>query len=194
MRLSFHSTAFYRCFATSLVVSATLLVTACVHRKIGQVLPPVTLSDTRTKRNLVVGQLFFERKNGELLAGPNLQNIGLASHSEVLGPLSVSRPDITLGEFLSAIGASSASCEASLLPQKSASEDDGWFQAERDKVVGTEVSLLLEDVRNEVFEPRSLARLIKEERHTSTGDVPWLPTDGSAPHDVRGAVAVVQAI
>src|SRR5579862_1781838 len=113
MLSSFPSTTVNKLFAVSLIVSAMLLATGCAHRGIRNVRPPVTLSDTRTKRNLVVGQVFSQGTNGELLAGPNLQAFGLVSHSVSLGPLSVSQPDITLGEFLSAIGASSASCEAS---------------------------------------------------------------------------------
>src|SRR5579862_608221 len=111
MRSLFISTPVNKFLAESLIVSAMLLVTGCAHRGIRHVLPPVTLSDTRTKRNLVVGQVFFQGNDGQLVAGPNLQAFGLVSHSMSLGPVSVSQPDITLGEFISAIGASNASCE-----------------------------------------------------------------------------------
>jgi hypothetical protein len=192
MRSSFPSTPVDKFFALSLVVSAMLLTTDCAHRAIRPVLPPVTLSDTKTKRNLVVGQIFSQGKNGELVAGPNLQALGLVSHSVSLGPVSVSQPDITLGEFLRAIGASSASCEASLPWQKVRHEGHDWSQKEEDTVVGEDVSFLLEDVSEEVADPQSLRRLLREEGRRSPGNVPWMPNENSA--DARATVAVVQAL
>jgi hypothetical protein len=186
------------CLALSLGVSVTLLPSGCVHRKIGQVLPPLTLSDTRTKLNLVVGQVFFEGANGEVFGGPNLQSAGLTWRSVSLGPISVSQHDMTLGEFLSAIGASSASCELSSQPFSSVSlakEDGGWFQAEQDSVVGEEVSLLFEDVSSEIADPNSLGKLFIEGLGRSIGKAPPLDAhSSSAPVDMRGAFAVVQAL
>jgi hypothetical protein len=192
MLSSFPSTPVNKFFAVSLIVSAMLLATGCTHRGIREVLPPVTFSDTKTKRNLVVGQVFSQGIKGELVAGPNLQALGLVSHSVSLGPLSVSQPDITLGEFLSAIGASSASCEASLQWQKVTHEDQDWFQKEEHLQVGEEVSFLLEDVSEEVAEPKSLGRLFREEARRSTGNVPWMPNENSA--QARATVALVQAL
>jgi hypothetical protein len=192
MRSSFASTPVDKFFALSLIVSAMLLTTACAHRGIRQILPPVTLSDTRTKRNLVVGQVFSQGTNGELAAGPNLRAFGLVSHSLSLGPLTVSQPDITLGELLSAIGASSASCEASLPWQQVTHEGHDWFKKEEDTLVGEDVSFLLEDVSEEIAEPKSLGRLFREEGRRSTGKVPWMPNENSA-HS-RATVAVVQTL
>jgi hypothetical protein len=128
----------------------------------------VTFSDTQTKRNLVVGQICFQGANGELVAGPNLQTVGLVSHSVSLGPVSVSQPDITLGEFLNVIGASYTSCGASLLSRKVGDDNAGWFRAEQNKPVGEEVSLLLEDVRNEIAEPKSLVKLYRRDEGRGT--------------------------
>ena len=178
-----------------LVVSVTLLATGCAHRVIRQVLPSVTLSDTTTKRNLVVGQVFFRDANRKLVDGPNLQSVGLVSHSVRLSPLSFNQPDITLGEFLTVIGGSSASCDASFPGQKLPHEGGTeWFQKEQHTVVGTEVSLLLKNVTEEVAEPQSLLRLLKEETRRSGGKVPWMPSDNPAYTRDTVAVAVVQAL
>jgi hypothetical protein len=184
----------YKYATAALALTATLLISACVHRRIAQTFPPVTLSEPKTKRNLVVGQLLLERNDGELVAGPNLQTFGVVSHSVRLGSVSVSQADITLGEFLSVIGASSATCDAIFPSLKVVDSDVNWFTEEKDKVVGTEVSLLLGDVSNEVVEPKSLARLLKEERRRSADKVPWAPQGDSSGTDVRGAVAVNQAM
>jgi hypothetical protein len=165
-----------RHLAASLALSSTLLTTGCVPHKVIRVLPPVTLSDTRTKRNLAVGQLFFEDIDGQLTAGPNLQSLGLQSHSVPLGPVSVSQPDITLAEFLNAIGGSSASCEAALPQQTSSQDGVDWFSKEKDTLVGEDVSLLLEDVSEVVADPKSLTQLFKAEYRRSGTGVPWAPT------------------
>ena len=142
-------------------------------------LPQVMLSDTRTKSNLVVGQVFFEGSNGDLATGPNLKSFGLVSREVHLGPISVSQPDITLGELLNAIGASDSSCGASLPTQKARREGLGWFEHEKDVLVGTEVSLLLEDAAEELVDPNSLQRLYREASSRSVKD-PWAPADNSA--------------
>lgn len=192
MRPSFLSTIAVKSSATALIVSSVLMITGCIHRSFGRVLPPVMLGDTRTKRNLVVGQVFFERDDG-LLSGPNLQNLGLAVRSVPVGLVSVSQPDITLREFLSAIGASSRSCEASLPLQKSEDEKADWFQGQQQKLIGEDVSLLFEDVSNEFAEPASLEQLFEMERYRLVGKVPWSSTDNS-PKDLHDAVAVIQAV
>jgi hypothetical protein len=174
-----------------------LVVGGCAHKKMMQVFPPITLSDTQTKSNLVVGQVFFEDGNGDLLPGPNLQTLGLVSHSVSSGPVSVSQPDITLAEFLSAIGASGNSCEASFPSKKTFQTGDeavDWFRVEQDKLVGTEVSLLLEDTTNEVVDQKSLEKLFKEERRKAAGKIPWASRDNQKPSEARGAMTVVQAI
>jgi hypothetical protein len=169
-----------RYLAASLALSSTLLTTGCGPHKVIRVLPQVTLSDTRTKRNLAVGQIFFEGVDGQLTAGPNLQSLGLLSHSVALGPVSVSQPDITLAEFLNAIGASSASCEGPLPTLKNSQGGIDWFVKEKDALVGEDVSLLLEDVSEAVADPKSLTQLFEAEDRRSGNGVPWaLSNDGA---------------
>lgn len=175
MRSSFPLTIVRKCFVMALIVSEMLLTAGCIHGKISPALPAIVLSDTKTKRNIVVGQVFSKGTDGEIAAGPNLQTLGLSSRSIPLGQLSVSQPDITLGEFLNAIGASSASCEASLPWQKVPREGADWFQKEGHTVIGEEVSLLLEDVSEQVADPKSLRRLLR---------------DNSAPPDAHRVVVV----
>lgn len=200
----------------SLVLSSSLLTTGCVPHKVIRILPQVTLSDTRTKRNLAVGQVFFEGKDGQLTAGPNLQSLGLLSHSVPLGPVSVNQPDITLAEFLNAIGAGSAGCESALprpapppstipqstvpqsavspaaLPQAQSSQEGvDWFGKDKDTIVGEDVSLLLEDVSEELADPKSLTGLFKQEDRRSGNGVPWAPSDNG---EYQHTFAVVQAL
>jgi hypothetical protein len=176
-----------------LLLATTLPLAGCVHRTTRQVPLPLTLSDTRTKRNLVVGQVFFEGSKGELVDGPNLQNLGLVSRSVAISPYSLSQADITLAEFLNAMGGSSANCEAA---RRTEGLDD-WFRAEQDNMIGEDVSILFEDVRNEVADRKSLRQIFKEELRRSSDKVPWrrsLSGNSSRNIDARRAVAIVEAV